>query len=282
MKDQTQQNFQKIAQAIHFLQQNFKSQPALEEIAAHVNLSPFHFQRLFTEWAGISPKQFSQYLNLQHAKKILQNNNLLTAAHQGGLSSPSRLHDLFIKIESMTPGEYKNGGANLQINYSYADSTFGRILLASTERGVCYIAFADNQIAFQELQQKFPQAKFQEKSDQFQQAALKFFHQNPTQKSSTKLQFHLKGTPFQIKVWEALLTIPSGQLSTYGQIAQQINRPKACRAVGTAIGDNPISFIIPCHRVIQSSGVFGNYHWDPKRKTALIGWEAAHSDLKKN
>lgn len=276
MKEKLQQDFQKIAQAINFLQKNYQDEPQLEEIAQHVGLSAFHFQRMFTEWAGISPKQFSQYLKLQHAKEILKKSSSnLKAAYQTGLSGTGRLHDLFIKIEAMTPGEYKNGGENLQINYNYAETPFGKILLASTKRGVCYIAFADDQIAFEELQQKFPQAKLQEKTDQFQQAALKFFSPSPVKKSQP-LQFHLKGTPFQIKVWEALLTIPSGQLSTYGQIAKQVNNPKACRAVGTAIGDNPISFIIPCHRVIQSTGIFGNYHWDPKRKAAIIGWEAAH------
>jgi AraC family transcriptional regulator, regulatory protein of adaptative response / methylated-DNA-[protein]-cysteine methyltransferase len=274
MNEQANFNFQRIAKAIDFLQKNYQSQPELEEIAKHVQLSPFHFQRLFTEWAGISPKQFSQYLSLQHAKNILQNQQtLLNTTHQTGLSSTSRLHDLFIKIEGITPGEYKNGGENLLINYSYADSPFGQILLASTNKGLCYMAFADDEIAFEELQQKFPQAKYQQKIDSFQQNALKFFTKSETKKSPLKL--HLKGTPFQIKVWEALLTIPAGQLSTYGKIAQQINNPKACRAVGTAIGDNPISYLIPCHRVIQSTGIFGNYHWGPQRKTAMIGWEAA-------
>ncbi|MGL5830703.1 MAG: methylated-DNA--[protein]-cysteine S-methyltransferase, partial [Candidatus Altimarinota bacterium] len=204
----------------------------------------------------------------------LQNNHtLLNATHQTGLSSSSRLHDLFIKIEGMTPGEYKNGGENLLINYSYADSQFGKTLLASTNKGLCYIAFADDEIAFEELQQKFPQAKYQQQIDSFQQNALEFFTKSRSKKSPLKL--HLKGTPFQIKVWEALLTIPAGQLSTYGKIAQKINNPKACRAVGTAIGDNPISYLIPCHRVIQSTGIFGNYHWGPERKTAMIAWEAA-------
>lgn len=181
-----------------------------------------------------------------------------------------------IKMEVMTPGEYKNGGENLLINYSYASSPFGKILLASTNKGLCYMAFADDEKAFQELQQKFPQAKYQQQVDSFQQGALEFFTKSRSKKSSLKL--HLKGTPFQIKVWEALLTIPAGQLSTYGKIAQQINNPKACRAVGSAIGDNPISYLIPCHRVIQSTGTFGNYHWGPERKTAMIGWEAAQKN----
>jgi AraC family transcriptional regulator of adaptative response/methylated-DNA-[protein]-cysteine methyltransferase len=278
MKEQTKIDFQKISQAINFLQENFKSQPSLEEIAAHVNLSPFHFQRLFTEWAGISPKQFSQYLNLQYAKTVLQNSTLLKTANQSGLSGTARLHDLFVKIEGMTPGEYKNGGANLTINYHFFETIFGKVLLASTKKGLTYLAFDDYRDALSELKQKFPNAQFQQQTDSFQQNALKFF--SPSSPKNSQLQLHLKGTPFQIKVWEALLTIPRGQLSTYGQIAQQINNNKACRAVGTAVGDNPISYIIPCHRVIQSTGIFGNYHWGPQRKTAMIGWEAAHSKLK--
>jgi AraC family transcriptional regulator of adaptative response/methylated-DNA-[protein]-cysteine methyltransferase len=243
-------------------------------------LSPFHFQRLFTEWAGVSPKKFLQYISVEHAKSILKEKQttLFDAAYETGLSGTSRLHDLFIKIEGMTPGEFKNGGEDISINYSYAESPFGNILVASTAKGICYMAFADNEKeAFYNLQRKFPNAHFKQMVDLIQQNALYIFTHDWSKLNEIKL--HLKGTDFQLKVWEALLKIPMGQLSTYGNIAGQIQSPKASRAVGSAIGDNPVAFLIPCHRVIQSTGIFGGYHWGSNRKTAMIGWEAAKMEL---
>lgn len=277
----TQENihYNRIAEAIEYIQEHFKTQPSLEEIAEQIHLSPFHFQRLFTEWAGVSPKKFLQFISVQHAKQILADKQatLFDAAFETGLSGTGRLHDLFVKIEGMTPGEFKNGGENLSINYSYAESPFGNILVASTAKGICYMAFADNEVdAFQQLKQQFPNAHYQQMVDMIQQNALYIFTHDWKQLSQIKL--HLKGTEFQLKVWETLLRIPMGQLSTYGEIAAKIQTPKASRAVGTAVGDNPVAFLIPCHRVIQSSGSFGQYHWGSTRKTAMIGWEAAKAE----
>lgn len=275
MNEQDHINYIRIAEAIEYIQENFKDQPNLDEVAAKVHLSPFHFQRLFTDWAGVSPKKFLQYISVEHAKQLLKEKEatLFDATHETGLSSTGRLHDLFIKIEGMTPGEFKNGGENLSINYSYAESPFGNIIVASTPKGICYMAFAENEeTATADLKAHFPNADFKQKLDLIQQNALYIFTHDWDKLNQIKL--HLKGTDFQLKVWETLLKIPMGNLSTYGQIAEEIQNPKASRAVGTAIGSNPVAFLIPCHRVIQSSGHFGGYMWGTTRKTAIIGWEA--------
>ena len=279
MKEQEQHNFSRITEAISYIKDNFKAQPGLDEIAEKIHLSPFHFQRLFTEWAGVSPKKFLQYISVEYAKNILKDRQatLFDAAFETGLSGTSRLHDLFINIEGMTPGEFKNGGENLSINYSYAESPFGNILVASTSKGICHMAFADNeQEALNVLQRNFPNAKYKQMVDLIQQNALYIFRHDWSKLNQIKL--HLKGTDFQLKVWETLLKIPMGQLSTYGNIAKQISIPGASRAVGSAVGDNPVAFLIPCHRVIQSTGVVGEYHWGSTRKTAMIGWEAAKTN----
>ena len=279
MKTQDQTNFSRIAEAIGYIRDNFKSQPDLEEVAEKIHLSPFHFQKLFTEWAGVSPKKFLQYITVEHAKKMLKNNQatLFETAFETGLSGTSRLHDLFINIEGMSPGEYKNGGENLVINYSFAETPFGNILVASTPKGICHISFADNEeTALAALQKQFPKAIYKQMVDLAQQNVLYIFTHDWSKLNEIKL--HLKGTVFQLKVWETLLKIPMGQLATYGQVAKQIDQPAASRAVGTAVGDNPVAFLIPCHRIIQSTGVFGHYHWGGLRKTAMIGWEAAQAD----
>ena len=276
MKPQETINFNRIAEAIEYLTQNFKEQPNLDEVAEKVHLSPFHFQRLFTDWAGVSPKRFLQFLTIEYAKNILKEKqaSLFDVAFETGLSGTGRLHDLFIKIEGMTPGEYKNGGAELSINYSFAESPFGNLLVASTEKGICHMGFVDDEAeALHNLKQQFPNAGYKQVVDLIQQNALYIFTYDWNRLDQVKL--HLKGTPFQIKVWETLLKIPVGGLSTYKNIAERINNPNALRAVGSAIGQNPVAFIIPCHRVIQSTGTFGNYHWGTGRKTAMIGWEAA-------
>jgi AraC family transcriptional regulator of adaptative response/methylated-DNA-[protein]-cysteine methyltransferase len=270
-------DYERIKKAIEFIQSNFQQQPDLDAVAKEVYLSPFHFQRLFKDWAGVSPKKFLQYISLQHAKKLLHQHTVSDAAYETGLSGSSRLHDLFINIEGMTPGEYKNGGEQLQINYSFAETPFGNIIVASTTKGICHLAFADNEgKALKELQSQFPKARFKQVVDTIQQNALFIFTQD--WKDLSKIKLHLKGTPFQIKVWEALLKIPMGDVSTYSGIANTINNPNASRAVGTAIGDNPVAFLIPCHRVIRSTGDFGQYHWGSIRKTAMIGWEAAKTN----
>ncbi|HVW95327.1 MAG TPA: methylated-DNA--[protein]-cysteine S-methyltransferase [Mucilaginibacter sp.] len=275
MKDQEITNYKRIEDAIGYIRSNFKRQPELDEIAEKVHLSPYHFQRIFTDWAGVSPKKFLQYISLGHAKKMLENQaTLFDTAFETGLSGTSRLHDLFISIEGMTPGEYKNGGENLSINYSYAESPFGNLLVASTTKGICFIAFADSEAeGFTALQKSFPNASFNPMVDMTQQNALYIFKHDWRKLDEIKL--HLKGTDFQLKVWETLLKIPAGKLATYGNIAGHIGQPTASRAVGSAVGDNPVAFLIPCHRVIQSSGEFGQYHWGSNRKTAMIGWEAA-------
>jgi AraC family transcriptional regulator, regulatory protein of adaptative response / methylated-DNA-[protein]-cysteine methyltransferase len=272
-------DYERIKKAIEFIHANFKEQPDLDAVAKEVYLSPFHFQRLFKEWAGVSPKKFLQYISLQHAKKLLEHHTVLDTAYETGLSGSGRLHDLFINIEGMTPGEFKNGGEQLNINYSFAETPFGNIIVASTSKGVCHLAFADDEkAALQQLKMQFPNASFKQVVDKIQQNALFIFTQD--WKDLSKIKLHLKGTAFQLKVWEALLKIPMGDVSTYSSIANQIKNPNASRAVGSAVGDNPVAFLIPCHRVIRSTGEFGQYHWGSVRKTAMLGWEAAKVNRK--
>ncbi len=277
METQNEVDYKRIAEAIEFFRTNYKRRPSLDEAAEHVNLSPFHFQRMFKDWAGVTPKQFVQFLSAEHAKALLKKRKvtLFDAAYETGLSGTGRLHDLFIKAEGMTPGEYKNGGENLNINYSFAASPFGALLIASTDKGICYIAFADEgePVAFDKLQQLFPNAKYNRFLDQLQQNALYIFTQDWSRLNEIKL--HLKGTPFQLKVWDMLLKVPIGGLTTYGGLAGNLQNPNASRAVGSAVGDNPVAFLIPCHRVIRSTGDIGQYHWGSGRKHAIIGWEAS-------
>lgn len=277
MEMQQEIDYNRIAAAITYLKDNFRSQPSLEDAAEHVNLSPFHFQRMFRQWAGVTPKQFLQYLSIEHAKGVLkgQQATLSDAAFETGLSGTSRLHDLFIKLEGMTPGEYKNGGEQLHINYSFAETPFGTIIVASTQKGICYMAFIDEgqEKAYNELYEQFPNAQYTHITDQVQQNALFVFTQDWNKLKEIKL--HLKGTAFQLKVWETLLKVPMGGLTTYADIAGAIENQKAVRAVGSVVGSNPVAFLIPCHRVILSSGQTGQYHWSSERKNAMIGWEAS-------
>ncbi|MBN9337020.1 MAG: methylated-DNA--[protein]-cysteine S-methyltransferase [Chryseobacterium sp.] len=280
MDQQKQINYQRIAEAIDYIKTNFKTQPSLDEVAEQVHLSPYHFQRLFSDWAGTTPKKFLQYISIEHAKRLLtdQQATLFDAAFETGLSGTGRLHDLFINIEGMTPAEYRNGGKSLSINYSFAESPFGNLLVASTKKGICYMAFDDGEAnTLHNLKQKFPNAILHQKLDLIQQNAL-FIFQNDWSKLP-EIKLHLKGTDFQLKVWETLLKIPMGRLSSYHNIAEQIGSPNASRTVGTAIGSNPVAFLIPCHRVIQSSGKIGGYMWGNTRKTAIIGWEGAKTGI---
>src|ERR1700722_15187949 len=243
------QDFQRIEQAIRFIRENFRDQPDLDEIAGQVYLSLFHFQRLFKEWARVSPKKFLQFTSIEYAKQLLhEQNTLATVSFETGLSGTSRLHDLFIHIEGMTPGEYQQGGRNLHIYYSHAETLFGNILIASTEKGICHISFVQESSELNNLTGRFPAAILEQKTDLHQQEALKMFRDDWS--DLDKIKLHLKGTPFQIKVWNALLQIPMGSLKSYLEIANEIGDPKASRAVGTAIGNNPVAYIIPCHRVI--------------------------------
>jgi AraC family transcriptional regulator of adaptative response/methylated-DNA-[protein]-cysteine methyltransferase len=272
-------DYERIEQAIRFIRENFQDQPDLDEIAKQIHLSPFHFQRLFKEWAGVSPKKFLQFTSIEYAKQLLQQQKTLaTVSFETGLSGTSRLHDLFIRIEGMTPGEYQQGGKNLHIYYSHAETRFGNILIASTEKGICHISFIQKESGLSDLKNRFPAARLEQKTDLHQQEGLKMFRDDWS--DLDKIKLHLKGTPFQIKVWNALLQIPTGSLKSYLEIANEIGDPKASRAVGTAIGNNPIAYIIPCHRVITSSGNLGGYHWGLDRKTAMIGWEAAKESMR--
>ena len=277
MESQQELDYKRIAEAIGFLKDNYKTQPTLEQVAEHIHLSPFHFQRMFQSWAGVSPKQFLQYLTIGHAKEILKQTgaSLFDTALETGLSGTGRLHDLFIKVEGMTPGEFKNGGETLHINYAFADTPFGKVIVASTAKGICHMAFADagEAEALNGLMAVFPNAIYQQFVDRIQQNALFIFSQDWSKLDEVKL--HLKGTDFQLKIWEALLKVPLGGLTTYADLAKQAGHDGASRAVGTAVGNNPVAFIIPCHRVIRSTGEIGQYHWGGARKNAMIGWEAA-------
>lgn len=279
MGKQEEVDFGRIAKAINYITTHYKLQPDLDMLASAVHMSPHHFQRMFHAWAGTTPKKFLQYVSIERAKQVLQGPSarLTDATDEVGLSGTSRLHDLFMQIEGMTPAEYRDGGKALNIHYSFAESPFGHILVASTGKGICYLAFhATEAEGLAVLQKKFPNARIHQMLDMLQQEALFIFQKDWSRLSEIKL--HLKGTPFQLKVWEALLRIPLGGLATYGQVAAFINHPNASRAVGSAVGDNPVAFLIPCHRVIQSTGVFGHYHWGADRKAAIIGWEAAQTD----
>jgi AraC family transcriptional regulator of adaptative response/methylated-DNA-[protein]-cysteine methyltransferase len=271
-------DYERIAAAIEFITKNRKDQPSLEEVAAMVHVSPFHFQKMFREWAGVSPKKFLQFLTLEYAKKILTDSHqktLFETAEAVGLSGTGRLHDLFVNIEGMTPGEYRNGGENLTIRYSIRGGQFGNYLVASTGKGISNLYFfdEDKNNAVRELRAAWTNAKIQEGTDPDQEKVAGFFNNDFT--DTEKIKLHLKGTEFQIKVWEALLKIPQGTLSTYGKIAAGLRQPNASRAVGTAIGSNQVGFIIPCHRVIKSMGGIGEFRWGSVRKKAMIGWEAS-------
>lgn len=276
MAEQQHIDYLRIERAIEYIREHIHEQPTLDSIAASIHLSTYHFQRMFTEWAGVSPKKFTQFLTIEYAKRLLskQKISIASAAHETGLSGSSRLHDLFINIEGMTPGEYKNGGEGLVIKYHFSDSVFGRLIIASTYKGICHLFFVeDDDIALVTLKKRFPKARYEFSQDELQQTALSFLKNK--EKPLQHIKLHLAGTPFQLKVWQSLLTVPQGALTSYGDIAEQAGNKKAARAVGSAIGANPIAFLIPCHRVIQRSGNFGQYMWGANKKASLIGWEAA-------
>ena len=282
-KHYANENYDRIAQAIGFMRQHYRKQPDLATIAEHIGLSPSHFQRLFTQWAGISPKRFLQYLTLEYAKsKITQTQSLLALTFEVGLSSPGRLHDLFVNLEAMSPGEFKAEGAGLQIHYAIHQSPFGQVLIATTPRGICNVQFlniAEQTIAEQMLRQCWPKAEIMQDRQRTKPLYDLIFSSlsNPQKPLTSPLTLNLfvKGTNFQIQVWRALLNIPFGGMTTYQNIAKTMGHPTSARAVGNAIGNNPISYLIPCHRVIRASGELGGYRWGLERKTAILGWEAS-------
>ena len=283
------EDYRRVERAIRFLEDHLHHQPGLEEVAAQVHLSPYHFQRLFTRWAGVSPKRFLEFLTLEHAKELLENGSQLEAAYRAGLSSPSRLHDLFVTIDAVTPGEYKRLGSGLEIAYGLHPSPFGDSLVAVTERGLCGLSFVEAggaRAALQDLHRRWPGARLREDPDLSGDMAGKIFGplagqdrpsggDRSTGQGRFPLSLLLKGTNFQLKVWEALLRIPPGRVSSYGRLAEAIGKPGAGRAVGAAVGANPIAYLIPCHRVILESGAFGNYRYGSARKKAILGWEQA-------
>ncbi len=282
MYDLSQQSddYKKIERAIYFIENNFKAQPNLDEIADSVHLSKFHFTRLFKRWAGIGPIQFLQFVTLDHTKNKLANSkSLLDTSLESGLSGPSRLHDLFVTFDAMTPGDFKTQGVGLNIDYGFCASPFGECLMAITKRGICHLGFVQKNHKSDALQQLFetwPGAVFSKNSKPIESFINHIFNIDKT-KESRPFNLLVKGTNFQINVWKALLQIPSGNIASYQDIAEYIGRPKAFRAVASAIAINPVAYLIPCHRVISKSGKIHQYRWGSSRKKAIVGWEAAKS-----
>ena len=271
-------DYSRVEKAINYLEENFQEQPNLQELADHLNMSSFHFQRVFRRWAGISPKRFLQFLTIEHAKKVLdENKSVLDATYDAGLSSPGRLHDLFVTIDAITPGEYKTKGMGLEIAYGMHPTPFGECLLAVTERGICGLNFINGesrQGTVAALQQQWEGARLKEDNQETKHYLEKIFATTPPDDNPATRLF-LKGSNFQIKVWAALLRIPFGSVCSYGDVAAHLDQPGAARAVGNAVAANPVAYIIPCHRVIRNIGVFGDYRYGSARKKAMIGWEAA-------
>ncbi len=274
------EDYLRVEQAILYLEKHYKDQPGLEEIAGSIGLSEFHFQRLFTRWAGVSPKRFLQFLTREGAKQLLnQSENLLDTTLGVGLSSLGRLHDLFVTTEAVTPGEFKSRGAGLTIRYGIHPTPFGSCLIGVTERGVCHLSFVQSGEgqAIDELVAEWQEAKMVEDHRATAPLIAPIFLLDRRQGSP--LHLYLRGTNFQLKVWEALLDIPAGQVTTYERIAEQIGDRKATRAVGSAVGHNPVAVLIPCHRVIRKVGGFGQYRYGAARKLALLGWETSRFNL---
>jgi len=275
------EDYERIEKAIQFVETHYKSQPTLEQMAQSVYMSKFHFNRLFKRWVGVTPNQFMQYLTLEYTKnKLAESHSLLDTSLDAGLSGPSRLHDLFINYEAMTPGEYKKMGAGLDIQYGYGTTPFGECLVASTSRGICHLGFVPKEgrmEAFNQLKMAWPAANFINSTEQSVEIINRIFKIEPF-KISRPFHLHLKGTNFQVNVWRALLSIPEGKVVSYQDIATYMGRPTAFRAVANAIAINPIGYLIPCHRVIAKNGATHQYRWGSSRKKAIIGYEAAKTN----
>ncbi len=274
-------DYERIAKAIAYITRNVREQPTLDDVAAHVHLSSFHFQRLFSRWAGTTPKRFLQVLTLELGKRLLEEpGSLLDVSDALGLSSGSRLHDHFVQLEAVTPGEYRNKGKGVVIEHGTHDTPFGRLFVARTPRGVCRAAFADAEDTGAQLdilRRTWPLASYTAGAAGAEAAAevagLLSATRNERASRPLPLSLHVAGTNFQIAVWRALLRIPAGSAVTYSRIAEAAGSPRAVRAVGTAIGANPVAFLIPCHRVIERSGALGGYRWGLERKQAMQAWE---------
>lgn len=270
-------DYDRVADAISYISEHFRDQPSLEEVASHVNMSMYHFQRLFTQWAGVSPKKLLEFVSLDYAKQLLRDRrSIMETSYSTGMSGSSRLHDLFVSIDGMTPGQFKSGGAGLQITYDLRDTRFGVALVAATTVGICRLSFVDGETgsaAAEMLRTQFPGAELKRGGSPMHDVALRIF--SDKWHDLDRVRLHLKATPFQLQVWQALLRIPFGTATTYGDVAEEIGRPRAARAVAGAIAANPVAFLIPCHRVLRATGALGGYRWGETRKSAIIGWEAA-------
>jgi len=278
-------DYSRIESAIRFLDAHRGAHPSLAAVARHVGLSESHFQRMFTRWAGISPKRFLQHQTAQLAKRLLrENRSVLSTSYEAGLSGPSRLHDLIVNAEAVTPGEFQRAGAGLVVRYGFHPSPFGECLVAVTPRGVCHLAFVQpvsRRDALERVRHDWPEATLVPDQAATRIAAARAFP-GPGSTKLPSLALHVKGTNFQLKVWEALLRVPDGNVTTYGEIAHAIGDPKASRAVGTAVGGNPISYLIPCHRVIRATGELGGYAWGPDRKKVMLAFESLRSDQRRD
>lgn len=265
-----------MARIIRHLDEHFQEQPELGELAAIAGLSEGHFQRRFSEWVGVSPKAFLKCLTLEHAREVLRRgDSVLAAALESGLSGPGRLHDLCVTLEAVSPGELKAGGRGLTITWGVADSPFGNCRVASTARGICHLTFLEeSEVALPQaaLAEDWPQATLVRDDTHAAQVLGAIFREGNEQ---AKLRAWVAGTPFQLRVWRALLQLPSGSLTSYGRLARAIGQPSAARAVGSAVGANPLALLIPCHRVIRETGALGGYRWNRGRKRALVAWEGA-------
>ena len=270
-------DYERIAQIIRFLDGHHAEQPDLALLARRTGLSQFHFHRLFSTWAGVTPKDFLQCLTFAHAREMLrENESILEVALDSGLSGPGRLHDLCVQLEAASPGELKKGGAGWTIVCGMADSPFGKCLIAEGPRGICHLSFVENEkVALADFQVDWPAAKIKRDDSTAARLASKIFTRPADSSSRPPLRAFVRGTPFQVRVWRALLQVPPGALTSYGRLANAIEKPTAARAVGTAVGQNPLAYLIPCHRVIRETGVIGEYHWGQTRKRAIIAWESS-------
>ena len=275
-------DYEMVRRNLDFLRENWRSQPTLEELAARNNMSAAHLQRLFTRWAGLSPKAFLQALTIDHARKLLRDSaTVLDTAYEVGLSGPGRLHDLFVTHEGMAPGVYKARGRGLVIQYGFHDCPFGRALIMVTDLGLCGLAFADpgkERAALDDMTRRWPEADYEENLASTAPFVARIFNTAQWQ-AEQPLRIVFIGTEFETQVWQTLLRIPLGRATTYSDIAAHLGKPQASRAVGSAVGKNPISFVVPCHRVLGKSGSLCGYHWGLTRKQAILGWEAGVSGL---